>query len=165
MLYGWMKSLIIYLILSGLVMNLAPGKNYKRYINFFTGLIVIIILAEPLAYIFHLSSGDLSGFAQSIGDYMEQNNTVREHDTIYDYYEMSLGESMCHELRKKGYPAESAEIVMDGERRVLRCTIILESGAGAFDSAVQSDETISGMKNYISDVYNVERDSIYIVRR
>lgn len=163
MLYGWMKSLIIYLILSGLVMNLSPGNNYKRYINFFTGLIVIIILAEPLSYIFHLSSGDLSGFAQSIEGYMEQNNTVREHDTIYDYYEMSLGEAMCRELKKRGYPADKVELVMDEEKRILRCTIILSGEASA--SVLQSDETASEMKNCISDVYNVERDSIYIVRR
>lgn len=165
MLYGWMKSLIIYLILSGLVMNLAPGKNYKRYINFFTGLIVIIILAEPLAYIFHLSSGDLSNFAEHIGGYMEQNNTVVEHDTIYDYYEMGLGESICHELRGKGYPVERAELVMDEEKRILRCTIILSVQPDALDSASQSGIWASEMKNYISDVYNVETDSIYIVRR
>ncbi len=158
MLYGWMKSLIIYLILSGLVMNMTPGRNYKRYINSFAGLIVVIILSEPLSYIFHLSSGDLAGIAESFSGYMDQSNTV-EYDNIYNYYEMSLGETIRYDMEKQGYPVERVETTTDADEHILRCTVIISS-----DNKNRS-ELVSEMKKYISDVYNVEMDSIYIVRR
>ena len=52
MLYGWMKSLVIYLIFAGAVINLSPSGNYKKYIKFFTGIVAIIILMKPISYIF-----------------------------------------------------------------------------------------------------------------
>lgn len=162
MLYGWMKSLIIYLILSGLVMNMSPGKNYKRYINSFAGLIVVIILSKPLSYIFHLSSGDLSGIAENFSGYMDQSN-LGEYDDIYNYYEMSLGETIRYGLVEQGYAVEKVETTTDEDEHILHCTIIMQS------DSIQSQESwlfmVSEMKKYISDVYNVEMDSIYIVRR
>lgn len=165
MLYGWMKSLIIYLVLAGLVMNLAPGQNYKKYINFFSGLIVVIILSRPISYIFNLSSGDLSGFAENIENYMGGGQEPYSYDDIYNYYEMSLGESMRIELEARGYAVEDIRVVTDEENRILKCTVLIPH-ENAYTGDGDSDENVlQGMKNCISDVYNVEMDSIYVVRR
>lgn len=159
MLYGWMKSLIIYLILSGIVMNMLPGKNYKSYINSFMGLIMLIILAEPLAYIFHISSGDISGFANELERYIDDGGETVSYDSIYNYYEMSLAESMRYDMVQKGYEADKLEVITDAQNKILRCTVYLEEYADKTD--VVKDE----MKNYISEVYNVDVNNIYIVRR
>ena len=54
--FGVLKSLVLYLILSGIVLNFSPNSNYKRYIRFFLGLLILILLAEPIQFIFHMSS-------------------------------------------------------------------------------------------------------------
>lgn len=158
MLYGWMKSLIIYLILSGIVMNITPGKNYKRYINSFIGLIILIILSEPLSYIFHLSSGDIKGFANDFTSYMGEGGELA-YDNIYNYYEMSLNETIKHDISDKGYMVLSVETITDEENNILKCTIYLEKNS-SIDTAAEDE-----VKKYISEVYNVDVNNIYIVRR
>lgn len=160
MLFGWMKSLIIYLILSGLVINLAPGGNYKKYISFFTGLIVIIILAEPISYIFKLSGGDIDEFTAGIEEYMEQAEVIEDRDTIYDYYEMSLGEAVKQSVCSEGYKVTAVEIITDEQENVLKCTVVLDSS-----EQVSGNETEVNIKKCIYDVYNIDFESIYIVRR
>lgn len=48
MLFGWMKSLIFYLLLATIVTHMAPSNQYKQYIRYFIGLVVIVLLASPL---------------------------------------------------------------------------------------------------------------------
>lgn len=159
MLYGWMKSLIIYLVLSGMVMNMIPGKNYKNYINSFMGLIMLIILAEPLSYIFHISSGDISGFANELERYIDDGKGAEVYDSIYNYYEMSLSESIRYDIAQRGCKADEVEIITDDEDNILRCTMYLDKKTDV------SEEVRDEVKNYISEVYNVDVNNIYIVRR
>lgn len=160
MLFGWMKSLIIYLILSGLVVNLAPGSNYKKYISFFTGLIVIIILAEPISYLFRIGGGDIDEITAGIEEYMERSGSAADRDNIYDYYEMSLGEAIRQSVCSEGYEAVSVEVITDEQENVLKCTIVLDGSRNEI-----SEDMEANIKKHISDVYNVDLGSIYIVRR
>ena len=52
MLFGWMKSLIFYLLLATIVTHMAPSNQYKQYIRYFIGLVVIVLLASPLKFLF-----------------------------------------------------------------------------------------------------------------
>lgn len=160
MLYGWMKSLIIYLIMSGLVINLAPGSNYKRYIGFFTGLIVIIIISEPISYIFNISGGDIDKLVTSVEGYMDSRSSLETQDNIYDYYDMSLSQAIKYSLMEAGYEVSDIEIITDDREQILKCTVSVE---GELQEISETGEI--NIKKHISDVYNVDFDSIYIVRR
>ena len=52
--YDWIKHLVFYLILMTMLMQIIPDSDYKKYIRFFTGLVLILILAKPLMGVFHL---------------------------------------------------------------------------------------------------------------
>lgn len=158
MLYGWMKSLIIYLIMSGLVINLAPGSNYKKYIGFFTGLIVIIIISEPISYVFNISGGDIDKLVASVEGYMTSRSSLETQDNIYDYYDMSLSETIKYSLNEEGYEVSDIEVITDDEEHILKCTV-------SINKKEISETWEINIKKHISDVYNVDFDSIYIVRR
>ena len=66
MLFGWMKSLIFYLLLATIVTHMAPSNQYKQYIRYFIGLVVIVLLASPLKFLFEFGSGDLQELLQEI---------------------------------------------------------------------------------------------------
>lgn len=161
MLYGWMKSLIIYLILSGLVINLAPSSNYKRYISFFTGLIVIIIISKPISYVFNVSGGDIDKLVSSVEGYMSDSSSLEVKDNIYDYYDMGLTETIKYSLNEEGYNVSHVNVITDSQENILKCTVTI------FDdvSNINNDQVEINIKKHISDVYNVDADSIYIVRR
>ena len=50
--YQWIENIAFYLIIFTVAMQMIPNNNYKKYIQFFTGLILIIMLAGPILKIF-----------------------------------------------------------------------------------------------------------------
>ena len=46
--YGWLQNISVYLIVMAAVMHAIPGKDYGKYIRFFSGLVLILMLSSPL---------------------------------------------------------------------------------------------------------------------
>lgn len=47
-LYEWLQNLAFYLVLVTAVIHMLPETGYKKYIQFFTGLVLIILLVSPV---------------------------------------------------------------------------------------------------------------------
>ena len=163
MLYDWMKSIIIYLILSGIVVNLAPTGNYKKYINFFTGLLLLIILAEPVAFLFNIGAGDIDNLLGYIESNMNYEINDISGDKAENYYELSMSDSIELLVEEEGFTASRVEVITDSDYEIIKCTINYEKNIGNNGSLDSEAETL--IKNKISDVYNVKVDNIYIVSR
>ena len=71
----WIRDIAVFLIVSAAVLHAVPGKDYRKYIRFFTGLILIILLAEPVL--------ELSGMARRFEAICHQN-MIREEDVTGD---------------------------------------------------------------------------------
>ena len=46
--YQWLQNIAFYLILITAIIQIIPNHSYKKYIRFFTGLILIVMLSEPI---------------------------------------------------------------------------------------------------------------------
>lgn len=46
--YEWTKNLAFYMVLVTTVVQMIPNNSYKKYVRFFIGLILIVMLAEPV---------------------------------------------------------------------------------------------------------------------
>lgn len=47
-LYQWLQNLAFYLVVITAVLQMIPNHEYRKYIRFFTGLVLIVMLSEPL---------------------------------------------------------------------------------------------------------------------
>ena len=47
-LYQWLQDLAVYLILVSAILPALPQESYQKYIRFFSGLVLIILLMTPL---------------------------------------------------------------------------------------------------------------------
>ena len=47
-LYEWMMNIATYLIIVAAVLQAIPGKEYKKYIQFFSGLVLVLFLFSPI---------------------------------------------------------------------------------------------------------------------
>lgn len=47
-LYEWILNLSIYLIVVAAAMHAVPGKEYTKYVRFFCGLVLILLLFTPV---------------------------------------------------------------------------------------------------------------------
>ena len=46
-LYEWIMNLSYYMVMVTAVMHIVPNSDYKRYIRFFTGLVLTVMLTDP----------------------------------------------------------------------------------------------------------------------
>ena len=46
--YTWMQNIVFYLVIVTAVLEVLPGGNYQKYIRFFTGLVLMILLLTPV---------------------------------------------------------------------------------------------------------------------
>ncbi len=53
--YDWIENITFYMVIMTAVMHMIPGETYKKYIRFFVGLILILMLANPILKIWGLA--------------------------------------------------------------------------------------------------------------
>lgn len=53
--YDGVKTIVVYLILVAIVMNLLGTSSYKKYVSVFTGMLLIFMIITPLMKLFHLT--------------------------------------------------------------------------------------------------------------
>ena len=44
----WIQNVTFYFIIVTLILQMVPNKSYRKYIQFLTGLILILLLTEPI---------------------------------------------------------------------------------------------------------------------
>ena len=96
-LYGWLEDLSFYLILVTAVLYVLPSNSYRKYIRFFTGLVLILLLLNPILNLFgnkNLGSEDL----------------IREFEKVYKKPELILGDEEYE--KKESVQIEVEEIVI-----------------------------------------------------
>ncbi|MBQ9200467.1 MAG: stage III sporulation protein AF [Lachnospiraceae bacterium] len=157
MVSSWIKGLVLYLIISGLVMKLVPGKNYERYISFYMGLILVILLARPIVFLFGISEGDIDRLSKSVNEYLTFNSyeeELKEKADNISFYESGINEAIKQDLNNQGYAVDKTSVITDKNGSFISITIYL---SGDFDE--------NNLKKLINDVYKFDLESIYIVRR
>ncbi len=75
-LYQWIENIAFYLIIFTVAMQVIPNNSYKKYIQFFTGLILIIMLAGPILKIFGVEQ-DFHDFYES-AEYQQKVKEIEE---------------------------------------------------------------------------------------
>ena len=50
--YQWIENIAFYLIIFTVAMQMIPNTNYKKYIQFFSGLILVLMMSAPIFKVF-----------------------------------------------------------------------------------------------------------------
>lgn len=75
-LYEWLQNLSFYLILVTAVMYVIPANGYRKYIRFFTGLVLILMILTPVFELF--------GTEHTVTEYFEGYDFERNMKKIED---------------------------------------------------------------------------------
>lgn len=81
-LYEWAQDLSVYLILITAVFHALPDSGYKKYIRFFTGLVLVFMMAAPVLKILG-SDGQVMNFYKS----REYEKKIEEMEHAAQYLE------------------------------------------------------------------------------
>ena len=79
-LYEWLQNISYYLILVTAVTYVLPSGSYRKYIRFFTGLVLILMLLIPVMNLFRIKIPDgdemfedfLSRYENNMPEYVDE---------------------------------------------------------------------------------------------
>ena len=69
------KTLAVFCLLEQVILNLLPSGIYERYVKFYLGLLLLILLLQPVLQIFHLTGQLDSRVFTSAYEWEEQAET------------------------------------------------------------------------------------------
>ncbi len=97
--YEWIMNVSFYLILMTALVQVLPSKSYKKYVQFYVGLVVVLMLLSPMFKILGLEDGVTA---------LYYKNTYRmELDEIEDITEY------LNEVQLDGYLTKQFEAEVD----------------------------------------------------
>ena len=74
--YEWMENIAFYMVLVTAVMHLLPDSDYQKYVRFFTGLTLVVLLLTPVSGLFGIDE-ELKNISQN-RDYEAQMEKIQE---------------------------------------------------------------------------------------
>lgn len=86
--YEWMENIAFYLVILVAIMQMIPQSSYQKYIRFFAGMILILMLAGPILRIFGMTELQSTAYQDAMREiedaagYMER--VIREEGAIGD---------------------------------------------------------------------------------
>ncbi len=95
-LYQWMENLAFYMVMITAVMHIIPDKGYQRYLRFFTGLVLIIMLAAPIVKLLGMESSWENLYEND--EYLTQ---IEKIENSTDYIETINPEEYLNEVQKE----------------------------------------------------------------
>ena len=89
-LYQWLQNISFYLILVNAVTYILPANSYRKYIRFFTGLVLIMMILTPMLNLFGIRSADVeylmekfrTQYEWNIPDSLEEEMETEENETV-----------------------------------------------------------------------------------
>ena len=170
---SWIKNIVFFLILISAVVNCIANNTYKRYIVFFLGMVLIVIVIMPLSKI---TSDDkwldhfyeIDYLKQSYNNYqidMNRVNTIKE-SGVLQAYENEIKYQIESVVKSEGLKVKDIELSIDTEFVPERIVI----HASYNDEVVYFDETEEKIvtreevriKDNLNQLYQIDTDNITI---
>ncbi len=127
-LLGWVKNLAVYLIFSELLFQLLPHKRYRKYLRFFAGLILVLLVASPL-----LQAGGLEQRMLEVLDSLTSTTPSGEMEEIWEQAEAARSEGLSQEYQAVlQAQVETAAAAYGYQVASCSAEIVLEEGAADF---------------------------------
>ena len=114
-LYEWMQNLAFYMVLATVVLYAVPDSGYKKYIRFFTGMVLILMIITPIFRIFGMDSYVVNFYRSR-----EYEEKIREIEEAADYLkDEDFSEALEEEegiIRRRNDSIRVEEIQIEGEK-------------------------------------------------
>lgn len=173
--YEWVRSLVFYLILMTMILNLMPNRKYEKYLRLFTGSIFILLVFGPFA--------DLSGVEERMAGAFERltfQNDVRLlqkeiADTdgrrlarLMDGYKEAVETDLRVMAEGISVECQSVEAVLETDAesgelgRVLEVNMQVGLAGNKKEQRIQANREIGNLKKRIGEYYGLEEGKITI---
>lgn len=120
--YGWIKNIVIYMLLNTIIMNLLGNKSYKKYAGIISGMILVLIVISPLMKLMRLDDNldyylRFNEFNIDTIEFQNSLSVVEESqkEAVFGKYEDKIIERTRQLLMEEGIYPESIRVEIDDD--------------------------------------------------
>lgn len=165
--YEWLQEIAVFFILMTAVLNILPEAKYRRYVQFFLGLVMLAVLSRPI-----LALGNLNGILEVTLEKLTLEEEVRgmedsrirvegiQKEVLFEAYEEEISRQIVQFLEGMGVVPVEAEVVVgqeEGEAAVERIAVTIRKENGE-ENAAQERE----LKKELAEVYQLSEAHIIV---
>lgn len=154
--YSWMKNLAVYYIFLTAVMNFIPDEKYARYIRYFTGILLILLLCSPILQLFQLDGSLMDNFNGQLRQAQGEVPYVGEEGQekyLVPAYEKEMEVQIVSYLNEMGMVPQQVNVVMDYQNPVIQR---VEIYLGEPKEEKKEEEIADGLE----DKYQIRREAL-----
>lgn len=108
--FQWIQNLVFFLVIVTAVLEMLPQKSYHKYVRFYTGMVLILLLASPILKLF----GAENLFRDNLKE-EEYEQMLREMEWQQQYFST---EEFMDFLDAKGAQAGQSRNAVQGEGQI-----------------------------------------------
>ncbi len=141
---SWVKSGLLFGILSSVVLMLSPNKSYMKHIGMIVGLLFILVMIHPIMELFHLEGSTYASYVRNFLMMETENDGVSEADL--ELYEESINMQLMAVLKEYAYPVKRVMVKAGEDGKIVSVFVV-------FDSSVVQLESL---ETYIKNLFGEE---------
>lgn len=155
-LYTWMRNLVFYYIMLAAVLNFIPENSYRKYIRFFMGMLLMLLLMSPVMEILSLDEKlmDFWSMEELKEAYWESEwnieNNVQD-DYLVSGYETEIEEQISNYLENMEIQAVKVDVEVEEKETIEVTKIILhvkmEDNQGKIKQVMENLSQMYGVEN------------------
>ncbi len=161
---NWMKQfLILYLILT-IFMQLAAADEYKKYIRFLSGIILLMALLAPVLRL--AGSGNGKGLEKSYARFWEQiddfskdaeNMQLKKNSYELQTYEQAVSANMVTQIQEQGVLVSQVRVKLSDDYKLQSVDVCLDAVYTR-----QHPSAAEQVSAFLKDSYGLDETQIFI---
>lgn len=124
---SWIRTIVTYLILIAVILNVIPSDQYKRYVRLFFGVILVLLIARPLLVLFQDESF-LNGYFDYYKMIINEENTIPELEevdkqrkqAVLEAWKTQIKEDLEVYAKEKGWHITELELSLNNEEETAK---------------------------------------------
>lgn len=138
----WVKSGLLFGILSSVVLLLSPNKSYEKHMSLVVGLLFILVMIHPVMSFLNLDGQTYIAYIQNYIEASENGEELSENEI--SLYGESVGLQLKETLKGAGYNIKEINVDVDDKGSVYRIAISFLDEAGEVDLLEQYIKNVFG---------------------
>ncbi len=175
--FAWVKNLVCFYLLLTVVLNLLPKKNYQKYVRFFSGMLLTILVTSPILSLMGNEELLREKISQA-GLFQELNNlkldTAHLEDTqkerYLQEYERALEMDVSHIAEQKELTVSEVKVCLSQDYQVesieLRAAFQEDESIfvqkASFADQIQEYPRVQELKQELMDFYRLKETQVII---
>lgn len=161
---SWMKEfLILYLVLT-ILTQLAAAEEYKKYLRFLSGMILLLVLVSPALRLFGNDSGtkafaSYDAFWAGMDGFMpglQKTERLQEQRQL-EIYEKAAAADLAAQAKAQGIAVSHARVSLSENYEVKNVAVWLDAGQKQEEPAVRDR-----MVQFLMQAYELKEHQIFI---